>query len=380
MLTLSKADAALKEYYLDALSAQLNGDVSPFFNAIEKNSQNIFGKYAKCAVYSGKMNRVIGCDEDADLPLTDNGTFSEITMELKNIFGGFSITDKALRASQDSSGAIINLLDAEMEGLVTDAKANFARMMYGDGNGTLANILSVDDTKVYLDSVKQWFCGLRVDIYSETKIEVTNLTIKSVNSKEKYVEFVQNASAYGLTAGQRIAMRSSNKKEIHGLAALFNDSALYGEDKVDNPYFQPYKAETSELTSGDLVGVISAIEERSGGKVKMILCSHEVRNKIAALFSTAQKVVTTNDINLGYSSVYVNEVPVYADRFCPDNKIYFVNPDDFVLCQLSDWSWLEDKNGCVLRVDRDAAAYVANIVMYAELICKKPCGQGVITL
>ena len=32
MITLTNADAALKDYYLDAVSQQLNDGISPFFN------------------------------------------------------------------------------------------------------------------------------------------------------------------------------------------------------------------------------------------------------------------------------------------------------------------------------------------------------------
>lgn len=50
MITITNADAALKDYYLDAVNAQLNGEVSPFFNAIEKTGENVFGKDVKLAM------------------------------------------------------------------------------------------------------------------------------------------------------------------------------------------------------------------------------------------------------------------------------------------------------------------------------------------
>lgn len=380
MLTLKNADAALKEYYLDAVSAQLNQGVSPFFNEIEKTSQYVYGKSAKCVVCNGKMGRIIACDESDDLPTAQSNTYTEINMALKNIYGCLTISDKAIRASQDSSGALVNLLDAEMEGLIADAKANFSRMMYGDGNGTIAVIKSINGTKVYLDSVKQWFNGLTLDVVQGTTIIASGFIVKTVNVDEKYVEFKQNIASFNLTSGNKVTLHGTYGKEINGLAALFEKADLYGADKADDPYFKPYSATVETLTADDIIEAISAIEDRGGGKVKMILCSHSGRKKIADLFSGTQKVVANNDVNLGYSGVYVNEIPVYADRFCPDDRIYLVNPDDFVLCQLCDWSWLEDERGKVLRPEPYKAAYTAAIVKYAELICKKPCGQGLITI
>ena len=69
-----------------------------------------------------------------------------------------------------------------------------------------------------------------------------------------------------------------------------------------------------------------------------------------------------------------------SDRFCPEDRIYFVNTDDFVLNQLCDWSWLEDEGGRVLKQVACKAAYSATLVKYAELVCKKPYAQGLIIL
>ncbi len=43
MITIENADKALKDYYLDAVTAQLNDGVSPFFSAIEKSAVNVYG-------------------------------------------------------------------------------------------------------------------------------------------------------------------------------------------------------------------------------------------------------------------------------------------------------------------------------------------------
>ena len=66
MITITNADAALKNYYLDAVNAQLNGEVSPFFNAIEKTGENVFGKDVKLAIAKGGMAGVVAGSEDGE--------------------------------------------------------------------------------------------------------------------------------------------------------------------------------------------------------------------------------------------------------------------------------------------------------------------------
>ena len=72
-------------------------------------------------------------------------------------------------------------------------------------------------------------------------------------------------------------------------------------------------------------------------------------------------------------------MPVVADKYCGDDELYLVNTADFCLAQLCDWAWLEDEDGKILKQVPGKAAYSATLVKYAELICKKPCGQAKIT-
>ena len=117
MITIQNADKALKDYYLDAVTAQLNDNISPFFSAVEKSANNVYGKDVKLAVIRGNCGNIIAGAEDADLPEAYKNRYLDITAPLKNLYGTIEITDKALRASRDSSGAFVNLVNAEMDGL-----------------------------------------------------------------------------------------------------------------------------------------------------------------------------------------------------------------------------------------------------------------------
>lgn len=380
MITITNADAALKDYYLDAVNAQLNGEVSPFFNAIAKTGENVFGKDVKIAVAKGGMAGVVAGAEDGDLPSPRTNRYYGVTLPLKNIYGTIEISDKAMRASENSAGAFVNLLNAEMEGLVAGAKANFARMLYGDGNGLLCTVKSKKSaTVIVVNNAKSYFNGLKVKIGNLTAV----YTITAVDTEKKELtvdtEFTETQTVSG---GEKICLAGADGNELIGLAGIFDGTTLYGYTKSTDSYFQPYVQHIvpSDLSESDIVDVIDAIEENADGKVNMILCSHKVRKQIAKLMSASRRIVNTADIAAGYSSIVINDVPVYADKFCPDDRIYFVNTDDFALNQLCDWAWLEDEGGRILKQVAGKAAYSATLVKYAELVCKKPCGQGALIL
>ncbi len=381
MITLQNADAALKDYYLEAVTAQLNDNVSPFFSAIEKNSANVTGKDVKLTVLRGYAGGIVSGEEDDDLPAPFKNRYATISMPLKNLYGTIEISDKAIRASRESTGAFVNLLNAEMEGLVLSAKSSFQRMLLGDGSGKLCGIVHKNsNTEVEVDEVKDYFVGMMVDCTSPLGVipdPAKGVMISAVDKAKSTVTFATPISS-SLDGGS-MYVHGSKDRELTGLAAIFDGESVYGYDKSEDAYFAPYKADCkNKLTESALSDVLDYMEERHNSKINFILCSYKTRKLIASLLDANRRVVNTIDARAGYGTVTVNDVPVYADKFCPDDRILFLNTDDFALYQLCDWEWIEDEDGKILKQMSGKAAYSATLVKYAELICRKPCGQAML--
>lgn len=380
MITIENADKALKDYYLDAVSAQLNDGISPFFSAIEKSAVNVYGKDVKMAVIRGTSGNILAGAEDGNLPDPYKNRYLSIVTPLKNLYGTIEISDKALRASRESSGAFVNLVNAEMEGLIASAKQNFQRMLFGDGSGKMCKILdSVSNTEYEVDTVKDYFAGMQVDVVP--KVTGTGdsygVYITSVNKEKSTITFAAPISDT-ITNGE-VYPRGSKDNELCGLGAIFDAATLYGYQKTAEPYFAPYVADAKgALTEDMLTDMLDYVEENCNSKINMIICSYKTRKRIAALIADNRRVVNTTDARTGFGVVAVNDVPVYADKYCPDDRILFLNTDDFLLSQLCDWEWLEDESGKILKQVPGKAAYTATLVKYAELICKKPCGQAML--
>lgn len=376
MITIQNADAALKDYYLDAVSSQLNDNISPFFSAIEKNTGNVYGKDVKLAVVRGFTGNVIAGAEDGDLPDPYKNRYADITAPLKNIYGTIEISDKAMRASRESSGAFVNLINAEMDGLVSSAQHNFRRMLFGDGSGKLCSITGKTSDVIFkVDGTKEYFVGMQVDVYSGETLVYSGAYITAVGADTVTFAFPVTAQ---VTSGG-IYVHGSKDSELTGLGAIFKSPTLYGFTKSEDPYFAPYIADCNgSLTENKLSDVLDYMEEHFNSKINIILCSYKTRKKIASLADANRRVVNTIDVRTGYGTVSVNDVPVYADKFCPDDAIIFINSEDFALYQLCDWEWLEDEDGKILKQVQGKPAYTATLVKYAELICRKPCGQAML--
>ncbi len=382
MITMQNADAALKDYYLDAVSAQLNEGISPFFTAIEKGTDYVYGKDVKLAVIRGNSGNVMAGAEDGDLPDPHKNRYVNITVPLKNLYGTIEISDKALRASRDSSGAFVSLLNAEMDGLVSSAKQNFQRMLFGDGTGKLCGISDKVSNTVYkVDRVKEYYTGMQVDVCTvvgKPAVDGAGVYIESVDLGEGTVTISKGITE--LVVNGAIYVHGSKDSELTGLGAIFDSENLYGYSKSADKFFAPLKKDAAggELTEDMLTEVLDHMEENFNSKINAILCSYRTRKKIAALIDANRRVVNSIDARTGFGAVTVNDVPVYADKYCPDGRIIFLNTDDFALYQLCDWEWLEDEDGKILKQIPGKAAYSATLVKYAELVCRKPCGQAVL--
>ena len=378
MITLANADKALKTYYLDAVASQLDA-ISPFYAAIDKHSTEVYGKEVKVAVVKPDNTRVVAGAEDGDLPAAGSNRYVNLTSTLKNIYGTIEISDKALRASQNSSGAFVDLLNAEMEGLISSAKVNFSRMLYGDGNGYVGTITKTSGSTLTVEPIGRVYEGMNVDIRSGSGIleDGEDLTVASVDYANGTITL--SSTPDDTLTGSSVYVHGAYGNEITGFRAIFGTGDIYGLTRSSESLLNPVEFTLATLSESGIMENINYMEAFCNNRPNMILCSYKTKSAIGALLTGAKMQLDTAVLNGGYSAILFDGIPVVADRYCPDDSIYLINTDDFVLAQLCDWAWLDDEDGKILKQVPGKAAYSATLVKYAELICKRPCAQGVIT-
>ena len=385
-VNLTNADNALKSVYLDAISEQLNYNVNPFLAAIKKSTNDVWGKEVrKLAIYG--MNGGIGAGtEDGDLPTATGNNYGQFVTTLKNLYGVIEITDKAVRASENNEGAFVSLLNSEMEGLIKSSTFNFGRMLFGDGSGKLATVSNVIGGAIVVDSVSNLIEGMVVDFCDEDGKPFAGATgrritmVNRVNSAVKVTGETINLT--NVPVGSILTVQGSINNELTGLGAIFNNAipTLYGLNKSENVWLAPYqKLDAGEISELDIQTALDTIEEASGGAVNFIVCSWGVRRALQKLFSENKRVIDTVELSGGFKAMSYNGIPIVADRFCPKGSMYLLNTEDFTLHQLCDWQWLTGDDGKVLRQVPGKPVYTATLVKYADLICARPNGQGLIS-
>jgi len=380
MITLSTANNALQSFYLDAVAYQLNMQTNPFLAQIKQHTTDVYGKDVKKVVRYGINGGIGAGSEDGTLPTAGNGNYLVFTTSLKNLFGTIRISDKAIKASATDEGSFVNLLNEEMEHLVRSASYNFGRMLFGDGTGKLATVSAASAGKLTVDTTKNIVDGMIVDVCSSTGTPiVSGKRITAIDKENNIVTVEGTYSTDTLTSAKMITLQNSYKMELTGLGALFSTSSIYGISRTAacmNPYS---KASLGTISENAIQTAIDTIEENSGSRINFIMCSYGVKRALATVLSSTRCSCDTMELNGGYVAMNFNGIPVVADRFCPDGTMYLLNTDDFGIYQLGDWDWLRGDDGGILKQVAGSPVFEATLAKYADIMCTRPYGQGIIT-
>lgn len=388
MVTLETANNALKEVYLGVLSNQLNTTINPLLTRINQTSSDVWGKeIRKIAPYG--INGGIGAGtETGDLPSSAESNYEQFVLTLKNLYGRFEISDKAIRASENSTGAFVNLLTSEMEGLVKASAFNFGRMLYGDGSGKLATVTDNGTASIVVDSTKNLIEGMVVDILTSTgSVVKAGLRIRAIDQANKTIHFVSanlNSGDYK-DLEYMLCVQGSYNNEITGLGAIFKTTgSLYGLNRAIYNWLNPYMKDISEGSTQNITDIIiqnaiDDLEEKADSKVDFIVCSSGVKRNYQNYLASFRSNINVLELEGGFKAISYNGIPLVSDRFAPNNTMYLLNTKEFNLHQLCDWKWLESEDGRVIRQTPGKATYQATLVKYADIICNKPRGQAKIT-
>ena len=378
MIDLTTAQNALKDAYLVAACNQLNTKTNPLLAKIKQSSSDVYGRQIIKMAPVGLNGGVGAGTETGELPTANENNYVQFKTTLKNLYGTIEISDKAIRASANNSGAFVDLLNAEMEGLLTASKFNLGRMLYGDGTGAVGTVTAFASGVATLDNVKNLMEGMVIDVYTSAGVVTGNvgLRISYVDRVNKKVYFTTTPAT--MNDGDIFYVQGSKDNEITGLGAIFGDSAtLYGLNRSANKWLTPYVSTASqEINDNLLQTAVDFLEENTGSNIDFITCGAGVKRAYQQYLACYRRNIDVTVLEGGYKAISFNGIPVVSDRFVPDDTLYKLDSSKFTLHQLCDWEWIEGEGGKILRQKAGYPSYTATLVKYADLICEQPNGQA----
>lgn len=384
---LINCDRVLKENYLPAWQNMLGIEPSALMGKIKK--KKIVSNKIVAAAPIGLSGGFGYSGEGLPTPIAGGVRLERFETDAKDMYVNIVISEKAVKLA-GTSGAMINVLDAEIKGAYETAKWNVGRSLFGNGMGILTttkalgsagNVIEVTDT-TYLKE------GLIIDIYatgaSTPQTNGTARRITAVDRTNKKITISGNASTF--SAGF-ITVQNSYKREITGLGAIMDDTVktLYGVDKAANPFIKPVVLDAgNDVTDGLITKALRIAKNDKNSNIDMLLCGDDAFDHYVDYLrcNNIRVEEVSHTIQGGFKAIKFifgnKEVDIVNESFVPANEIWGVETGCLELHSF-DWSFAELQGGGIFNLMEGQSAYRALLVNYGDLICTNPGGLVRIT-
>lgn len=380
ILNMQMVSDALKTHYLPGLKYQLDEKSSPFYSMIEKTTQGVVGKDIQLVMRYGRQGGVGARPTDtSNLPTPNSRKNKLAKWETKNLFARIQISDKTIKASASNAGAFANLLEAELSDCLTDAKDNFARQLFGTGDGVMAYTGEVATTlEIPVTSTRFFYEGQLIDILNQSGPIASNREITIVDRANKKITI--SGAPISVGNGDSITIAGSYGAELTGLDIIMQkDTTIYGIDRSINKWLNPtVRNLNNEISELAIQEAMDNCETIGGEQTNFILTTHGVKRAYQYLMQAQKRSVNTMELKGGYKAMSYNDIPFVADKYQAEGTMDLLNTSNFKLYRMGEWDWL-NKDGAVLSRMTDKPCYEASLVQYGDIACDKLVNQARIT-
>ncbi len=389
--TMANVDAALKADYQPAIREQLRNKWM-LLAQIESNSKDVEGRYAVLSLHTNRSSGVGARAASAALPSAGVQEYAEQRVSIIRNYGALAIDGDLIEASASDKGSFARMLQAEIDGTVTDLKNDVSRQLYNDSTKAIAQcgttsssatIVLTSPTKVQL---KQFHIGMKVDIGTTADYDtvVADATITAVDRSGGTITI---DSAVTTTSSHYVSRAGTDGNELTGLREMVAASGTY---QNVNPTAYPEWVSTVDDNGGTNRTPTEALFEKvmedvnfeSDEDINLIVTTRGVRRNLAAQYQGQRRYTDSVEIKAGFSAVTVAagnvEVPLVVDNDCPNNTAFLLNTAHLCQHQMgSPWSFM-DRDGSSLHLVSGFDKYEAYIYNYHQLTTDRRNAHGLL--
>ena len=358
---------------------------NPTWSQIEKTSDFV-GKRIEFPVpttYKGGVGA-------GSLPESNTAVYADVTVTSKKIYATDKIDRETIKAAMTSEGAFVQALAESVKKTVEADMWNHNRMLFGDGTlGTAKASGAVTDNGSGNYSV---IMGEGASTFKEANFEEqmfvnfgtgTDLfEITTVTPSTRTIIVQRQAGGTNVPAAADIVyMQGSKDNELTGLKTALDATSSTLYSVTVGRKWQAYQEDASTGITIDLMNkVMTRVEKKVGVVPDLIVCSFIQYEKLLNLLEdqkryqlttmapkakNLQGVVSFDGIQFMSSR---GAVKVYPDKFCDDDRMYFLNTDHIKYFRRPDSGWVKDDIGGngYLRVSEEDK-FEARFATYGEI-------------
>lgn len=351
------------------------------------------------------------------LPKANSGNYKQAEITSNRVYGVCEIEREAIHASANDKGAFLRATAETVKQTVSSYMRNDSRILFGDGSAVLGrgDGTGADVTGTGADEAHPFIVTIPASEWQESSWEeedyvqmVTSgvseggdaetnlLRVLEVVPATRQVKLVGVspvltglvAAPAPLAANHEIAMQRSYNKDPLGLDSVVKFSeagtgSLYGINYQRRWRMNVQDKAGRGINTDMMNGIMLEIERTFGQVPNMIMASYVQLQNILALLED-KKVYNLPNKNvkghMGFNGVEFmstrGPIGIFVDRFCPDDRVYFLNDNYIETHHRPGFGWFTEDKTVFLRL-QDDDAYGARYGGYLENFIT-PTAHGVL--
>lgn len=387
--SLSTLSSILKEFYLGPIQDQFNNDIL-VTQLLSVDAENLEGLKAVVPLHTGRSGGIFSRAENVQFGNAGNQGYQRATFDLKYHYAGIQVSGPAISKTKSDSGAFAQALKEELTRIKDDLALDWARQLYGDGTGQIAQCgTTTASTTVTLANTEALLKGF---IYVGMLIDIGTAGMASTIAAGVTVTDTDSSAGTIVISGSTVTTSAS-----HFVFRAGNVTVANGVQEMDAGL------QTLISTAANTVGTLNAasaglkfwdnLRDTSGGGITLdnlqidwnkannagakadqmvaITTPGLVRRLFATSdFKTNVRFVDSQQMNGGFEKVTFNagsgSIQLMADRLAPFGKIHFVHKKHIRLFSPADWDFLS-RDGLTIRWVPNFDAFQAVLYRYANL-------------
>jgi hypothetical protein len=382
-------DAALKDDYGPGLREAINNS-NPVWTEATRNDEDIVGRQAVWSVHTGRSTSTGARAELSSLPSADRQRYSQAKENLAFLYHTIKVSGPAKQLTRNDTGSFVRALESEISGAEKDLKNDCARQAFGDAitvnsvvsTGIIAKINSAAGAPTYTlfapngnaftaSEQRYLFVNESVDVINGTTGAVRGTA--SVVTRSTLGSVTLSVSVAGAAANDFIVRSGSFNAEMLGLRFLVNSTGVLANiDPATVPSWASVLVGSSTTAVSEVLfdQATEGVEtDGDGGTPSLYLVEHAQRRKLASLLQ-AQKRYDGKEVTLsaGWIGLQVARGTMIADRFCPQQDGFAINPKELVRFVGLDFTWDEDDGKVLFKALDGSDAVEARFKSYQQLI------------
>lgn len=341
------------------------------------NSANVLlGRVKKEYNFTGKRMDITvpqsfaGGVGSGSLPTPNQANYGDAQITAKKLYSVIEVDRESIKASQNDEGSFVRLTKHAVQKGVESWMRNMSRILFNDGTGSLGQFSGSQGgtaaAPVLTITTTSW---KEANWEEKDYVNVNSLStvweVASVDPSTRQVTLTRISGSDDLTgigAGTHtVYMQNSKNNDPSGIQGVLDatSSTLYGIT-VARRWQASHQKDASgvSITTDMMNEAMLEIERKCGKAPNLIITSYKQFRKVLNLLEDQKRyTLDPRAENLkgkvSFKGVEfistAGSVGIFPERFCADDRMYFLNDNFITIHHRPDFGWFDDDGTVFLR-------------------------------